>query len=134
MPPSSQRPWPICVSYDSLLLATRAHTLRDGGHNVRCVSSLNSALRECSAGKDDLLLLGNRIPKAEKLKIIDCFRAFNPSGRVAAFVRAGEHRLTQVDCYIYPGDPDELTRAIHHLFAPASKPRLKRRAARKGQK
>ena len=124
----------LSISYDPVLTATRAFALRAAGHTVRSVSTLRGALRECAAGKDDILLLGHRIPKAEKIKIIDCFRRYNPAGRVAAFVRASEHRLTEVDCYVYPGNPDDLPRGIARLLAPTPKPTAKRRAAKSKSK
>lgn len=120
----------LLITYDSLLLATRAAALQSAGHTVRSVVTLPAAMRECAAGHDDVLLLGNRIPKADKVRLIECFRTYNPGGRVAAFVRAGEHRLARVDCYIYPGNPDDLVRGIAELVAPPRKPALKRRAAK----
>ena len=120
----------LSISYDPTLTKTRAFALHSAGHNARSVATLRDALRECTTGEDDILLLGNQIPKREKLDIIECFRRYNPKGRVVAYIRSGEHRLTQVDCYVYPGNPDELTRAIAELLAPRPKPRAKRRAAK----
>ena len=124
----------LSISYDPALTATRSFALQSAGHTVRSVGTLRGALDECATGSDDVLLLGHQIPKADKIKIIDCFRRFNPAGRVAAYIRRGEHRLTEVDCYIYPGNPDDLPRAIAELLSPAPKPRAKRRAAKSRSK
>lgn len=110
----------VSVSYDEALLFTRELLLRERNHTVNSGLGYIQAMEQCSAGGADLLVLGHSIPKSDKLKIIECFREANPNALVIALIRANESRLSQVDAYVYPGNPEDLVRAIDYVAIPAT--------------
>lgn len=120
----------ISISYDEALLFTRELMLRDRGHTVVSALGFVHALTACDRPNNDLLVVGHSIPKADKLKIIGCFRKANPGALVIALIRANEERLSEVDAYVYPGNPEDLLRAIDSLVHPAVDRRASARTTR----
>lgn len=95
--------------------------LEQSGHAVRSALGFVQAIQECGISGADLLVLGHSIPKRDKLKIIDCFREANPAALVIALIRANEERLSQVDAYVYPGNPEDLIRTIDAIVKPSGR-------------
>ena len=114
------------VSYDETLLRTRELLLKSAGHKVLSALQHKEAMAACRQTGFELVIIGHSIAKADKLEIIECFRASNPVAPVIALTRGGEPRLREVDHYINPGDPEELLRAIRRVLKPSTERRKKR--------
>ena len=112
----------VSVSYDEPLLFTRELILRGHHHEVRSALGFADAMELCATADQNLLVLGHSIPKDDKIQIIQCFRKANPSGQVIILIRAGEERLPSalVDTYVYPGNPEDLVRAIDTIASPSA--------------
>lgn len=120
----------VSISYDEALLFTRELMLRDRGHAVSSALGFVHALQACAAPKRDILVLGHSIPKDDKLKIIECFRKSNPGALVIALIRANEERLSEVDAYVYPGNPEDLLHALDALARPSADRRASARPSK----
>ncbi|MGH9522870.1 MAG: hypothetical protein ACRD3E_10095 [Terriglobales bacterium] len=109
----------LSVSYDQTLLLTREWMLKAAGHDVVSAAGFHDAREACARPDRGLFILGHSIPERDKLDLIACFRAANPTARVIALTRAGERRLNEVDAYVNPGEPEELVRLIEMVLNPA---------------
>ena len=109
----------LSISYDETLLFTRELMLRDRRHQVTSALGFHEAREACERGPYDLAVIGHSIPEKDKLDFIAVFRHSNPDAIVIALTRAGERRLKEVDTYVYPGDPEELLRAIDAMINPS---------------
>jgi hypothetical protein len=65
--------------------------------------------------KADLLLLGHSVPRAEKQKILDCFRKFNSSPALS-LLADGQTRLSNVDYAVEVTNPDELLSVVQRII------------------
>lgn len=117
----------LSISYDEALLVTRELMLRGAGHDVTSALGLHDSREACSRGPFDVAIIGHSIPKNDKIEFIGSFRESNPSALVIALTRAGEERLTIVDAYVYPGDPESLIRTINAIVIPGSNRRAELR-------
>ncbi len=90
--------------------------LKGAGHKVTSAFGNHEAREACTQAQYELAIIGHSIPTKDKLDIISCFRGANPKALVIALTRAGEARLSEVDTYINPGDPEELIRAIERIL------------------
>lgn len=108
----------LSISYDEALLFTRELMLKGAGHTVTSALGLHDARESSSRGPFDLAIIGHSIPAHDKIEFIAAFRLANPQALVIALTRAGEERLSQVDMYVYPGDPEGLIRSINALVHP----------------
>jgi len=118
----------LSVSYDETLLRTRELLLESAGHSVTSAFGHHEAMEACKPGDFQLVIIGHSIPKKDKLDIIERFRQTNPDATVIALIRAGEGRLSEVDHYVSPGDPEDLLRSIAWIVSP----RRERRTASRG--
>ncbi|MGH9523735.1 MAG: hypothetical protein ACRD3E_14500 [Terriglobales bacterium] len=117
----------LSISYDEALLVTRELMLRGAGHDVTSALGLHDSREACTRGPFDLAIIGHSIPRNDKLEFISAFRQSNPVALVIALTRAGEERLSVVDAYVYPGDPESLIRTINALVDPATERRTELR-------
>ena len=116
----------LSISYDEMLLRTRAMILEGAGHQVTSALGFTDGRGACQGGAFQLFILGHSIPERDKVELLACFRAAHPKAHVIALTRAGETRLREVDTYVNPGDPQDLLRAISHILDPTTE---RRRAA-----
>ncbi len=119
----------LSIAYDATLVRTRHLLLQRAGHHVESALGFRSAMEACQR-PFDLIILGQVIPKSDKLELIGCFRNANPGGCVLALIRAGERHLKGVDGYVNAGDPEALLRAVTYFLGPSAKRhRVKARGA-----
>lgn len=110
----------LSVSYDETLLRTRELLLKSAGHRVTSAHGFHESV-EASGTPCELAIIGHSIPRKDKLDIIKHIRDSNPNVRVVALTRAGESKLSEVDYYVNPGDPEDLLRAIAMILNPAAR-------------
>ena len=60
----------LSISYDPSLLATRELVLRQAGYQVASALQFADALRLCSQGTFDLIIIGHSIPRSEKQDLL----------------------------------------------------------------
>ena len=100
----------LSVSYDGLLLETRAALLRHEGYDVVSAHGFEESLKCCMQGGFDLFVLGHSIPQEDKLRLVETFRRNCPAP-VISLLRAWDAPLDDADVHIQP-DPRELLHAV----------------------
>lgn len=106
----------LSTSYDEALLRTRGWMLEREGHEVVSAMGFHEARDACNQPGFDLFIMGHSIPKKDKEDLISCFRAVNPNAPIVALIRSNEPRISQVDAYVHPGNPEDLIRILRPLL------------------
>ena len=100
----------LSVSYDELLLETRATLLRHEGYDVVSARGFEESLECCKQGGFDLFVLGHSIPQEDKLRLVQTFRR-HCRAPVISLLRNCDAPVAGADFHIEP-DPRELLQAV----------------------
>jgi CheY-like chemotaxis protein len=105
----------LSVSYDELLLETRAEILSRRGYEVVSVHGLAECLDQCERGGFDLLILGHSIPDHDKLQFVEAFRR-SCSAPVISLLGNGDAPLPAADYQVVP-EPQKLLQAVGKILS-----------------
>lgn len=95
--------------------------LTNCGYGVCCARDVDETRSCLSRGACDLAIIGHSIPNKDKLVLIQEFRK-RSKAPVLALARSGEARLTEVDYYVNPGDPEDLIAAVDRILKRKTRP------------
>lgn len=105
----------LCVSYDEVLLRTRAMLLQHEGYGVVSSLGFTNSLRHCNEGGFDLFVLGHSIPIPDQEELTRVFKK-SCKGPVVSLRRGiGQAPLSGADVTIDP-EPEELLRIVSRLL------------------
>jgi len=107
-------PHVLCVSWDVSLARTRELLLTEYGYKVTSVMGRQESMERCGM-KADLLLLGHSVPRADKQKILECFRKFNSSPALS-LLAPGQAPLPGVEYAVEFMDPAQLLRTVQRII------------------
>jgi len=113
----------LSVSYDEVLLKTRALLLEYQGYEVVSCHEFDTALTHCKEGGFDLLILGHSIPDSDKQKFFQAFRQ-TCRGSIISLCRSTETSIEGSDFQIDP-DPERLLKLVDEVIRqrPSQSPR-----------
>jgi DNA-binding response OmpR family regulator len=100
----------LSVSYDEMLLKTRADLLEHEGYEVVSVQGFIASLEECKHDGFDLFILGHSIPHKEKQELIRAFRR-SCSAPIVSLLRNCDDSVDEADLQVEP-DPRKVLDAV----------------------
>lgn len=106
----------LLVGYDAGLLETRRLLLQGSGFRVSVAGNRADALAACRARHFDLAILGNAVPRADKLVIIAELRQ-QGDALVLALRTPNESPLPQADRNAFPPErPEEFAQVVDRML------------------
>ena len=106
----------MCVSTDDTLSQTRRMILESAGHRVLSVKNVPEATRACAENAVEVAVIGQGVPRAERVRVFDLLRKQCPTAKILELYR--------------PTDGKALAAADDWLEVPVSTPpRLAERVA-----
>jgi DNA-binding response OmpR family regulator len=104
----------ICVSWNEALAKSRELLLRSLGVTVLSALYEQEARSMCREDAD-LLILGHSIPRAEKRKIIQCFREHS-TAPVLSLLQTGDTKLPEATFGVESAKPEEVLRVVRQIL------------------
>jgi DNA-binding NtrC family response regulator len=91
--------------------------LDGAGYDVISVGNVEEALRQIARVRVDVLVLGNHLSRAERLRIEEGVARLRPKPRVILLYTASVTEAEQADAVLNTqGDPQDLVRTIQYLL------------------
>jgi DNA-binding response OmpR family regulator len=109
----------LCISWDPTLALTRELLLKSAGYSVQSAWGPEWAVDYCRTSQARLLVLGHSVPREEKRKLIEIFKAQNPAP-VLSLLPPDQIKLAEAD-YGVPADPDSLLSAVGNILSADSR-------------
>lgn len=114
----------LSVSCDEEILCSPLLALEPRGYKITSASNFDEAAELCGQRGFQLLVLGQAVPYAEKLALIEAYRAKRPLAPVISLRRNGQPMVEAAQYNAVADDPGELLSIISIIFngypAPAS--------------
>ena len=104
----------LCVSWYEGLAVTRELLLRGAGFAV--VSALREQSYVACREDTDLMILGDSVPRKEKVRLIDCFRA-HTNAPVLSLLNAGQEKLPEATYSLEATDPNSLLHTVRQILS-----------------
>jgi len=105
----------LSVSYDVMLLNTRQLMLEACGHTVTSAEGFVEAMRLCTEGDYDMLIIGHSIPHTDK-KALSEAAISHCRATVLALLRQGEPELGGATKSVDAANPQLLITAVAELL------------------
>ena len=108
----------LYFGYAIPILQQRTRTLHEAGYLVANASNLRSALGLIHKGKRDfaVLIIGERVPEAERLQLSRAFRQWCPTGVIIVFYRGSVRNADAADALLDANRiPDSLVETVGAL-------------------
>ena len=104
----------LCVSWYEGLAITRELLLRRAGFEV--FSALRQESYVACREDADLMILGDSVPRKEKMRLIDCFRGHS-NAPVLSLLRTGQEKLPEATYGVEATDPNALLRIVRQILS-----------------
>jgi DNA-binding NtrC family response regulator len=91
----------MCLSTDDTLSQTRRMILESAGHRVLSVKNVPEAERACAEYPVDVAVIGQGVPRAERVRVFDLVRKHCPNAKVLELYRPSDGKaLTSADAWL----------------------------------
>ena len=104
----------LSISYDTVLLQTRALLLESRGHRVTAAEGYASALEQCRTD-DDLIILCHSIPPSDKRALITELRKRGCTAPVLSILIAHVRPIPEAD-FAVDSDPEHVLASIERIL------------------
>jgi len=85
----------MCVSTDDTLSQTRRMILEGAGHNVLSVRNIPEAQRACAEHAVEVVVIGQGVPRPERVRVFDLVREQCPAAKVLELYRPSDGKALQ---------------------------------------
>lgn len=106
----------LCVSWVQSLAETRKLLLISEGYSVESVIGAAEALAHCRNSRADMLVLGQSVPREEKLKIVEVFRHYSDAP-ILSLINPSQRKLDQVQYGVDSLSPEEFLRTVNSVLS-----------------
>lgn len=106
----------LSISYDVVLLNTRAMILEREGYTVTSAQTLRDAIALLQQDRFDAAIIGHSIPIEEQRQMSEAIRQQCPDAPVIALTRREGERLTFADRAIEAQRPEEMLDELRRLL------------------
>lgn len=106
----------LSISYDVVLLNTRAMILEREGYTVTSAQTLRDAIELLQRTSFDAAIIGHSIPVEEQRQMAAAIRQQCPHAPVIALTRREGERLAFADRAIEAQKPEEMVAELRHLL------------------
>jgi CheY-like chemotaxis protein len=111
----------LSISYDDVLLRTRALLLESRGYEVTTAEGFAEALEHCRSN-DDLVIICHSIPRADKRLLIAELRKRGCVAPVLSILRNVVTPIPEAD-FAVDADPEHVLDTIRRILAPSQNKR-----------
>lgn len=106
----------LSVSYDLVLLSTRAMILQQEGYIVRSVQTLREAIEVSRKTSFHVAIIGHSIPIEDQQQIAAAIRRNCEAVSVVALMRREGENVPFADCAVEAQKPEELIVELRRIF------------------
>lgn len=106
----------LCVSWVQSLAETRKLLLISEGYSVESVIGAAEALAHSRNSRADMLVLGQSVPREEKLKIVEVFRHYSDAP-ILSLINPSQRKLDQVQYGVDSLSPEEFLRTVNSVLS-----------------
>jgi DNA-binding response OmpR family regulator len=106
----------LSISYDAVLLNTRAMMLQREGYTVTSAQTLHDAIRLSRQAYFDAAIIGHSIPIEDQMQMATAVRQNCPGAVLIALARREGERLAFADRVLQAQNPAEVVTELRHLL------------------